>query len=145
MSDPIDILALTLLALTALIAIFLRFRFPEENAAASEEEEVLYRQKQYDPSRMKPPLTGLGDDASFIGGAGYLPAGVQRLLFAQRDEGRGDVEAMALADIMRPGPKEIDDRATVRLIWTISAFVILLGLFFLLLWMLNIHLTAPRL
>ncbi len=135
MSASIDILALTLLAVIALIAIFLQLRFPRETTGPGEEEEFLYQQRRYDPGRMTLPLTGLNEGSSLVAGAGYLPAGLRRLLSALGDE--DEPEATGLAAAMHPGAKEVDDRATLRLSWTISAFVILLGLFFLLLWMLT--------
>ncbi len=135
MSASIDILALTLLAVIALIAIFLRLRFPGETTESGEEEDLLYQQERYDPGRMTLPLTGLDAGALLVTGAGYLPAGLRRLLSAREDE--GDPEATGLAAALHPGAKEVDDKAALRLSWTISAFVILLGLFFLLLWMLT--------
>ncbi len=139
MAPSIDFLALALLALIALIAIFLRLRFVDDEMLESfteREQTLLYRQQQYDPAHSPLPLTGLGEDV--VWGEGYLPAAINRWLLARLDAEAGDDDAAGLDAVLHPGPKIAPDRGGLRLMWTAAAFVILLGLIFLLLWMLTL-------
>ena len=140
MKPSIDFLALALLALTALIAIFLRLRSSDDETGVTtetaEEETLFYRQKALDPLSMKTPVAGLGEGAFWGSGDGYLPADILQLLQPRADEPEDDA-ASGLASALAPSPKTSRDKSTQYLAWTITAFVILLGLIFLLLWMLS--------
>jgi len=136
MSISPDALALTLLALFFLIAIFLSLRFHEEDAAAAHDNETFPDQQRLDPAQMSLPLTGLDEDI-IAGENGYLPAPLTRLLWRKVDEQAEDADAAGLSAALQPGPAVRPANHALRLTWTVTTFVVLLGLVFLLLQMLS--------
>jgi len=136
MKPSIDFLALALLALTALIVIFLRLQSAddEEVVRMVEEEDAFYRQKAIDPASRELPVAGLSEEAFWK--TGYLPADITRLLLPHANQSQDDAPA-GLEAALRPGPKTSADSIARNLSWTATAFVVLLGLIFLLLWMLS--------
>jgi hypothetical protein len=139
MPVSVDILALILFGFIAVITFYLHHSSTPGQADLIEQDaDVFYQQKQLDPLSMEIPLTGLGEELLFSGGNAFLPAEINRLLLSKAEQDGVDVDAMGLAAAMRPGPKGDVDKQSLRLSWTITAFVILLGLIFLLLWMLTL-------
>ncbi len=135
MSPYLDLLALTLLALFALIAIFLHLRFYREDGAAVPGDESFSEQQHFDPAQMRLPLTGL--DGNLFDGDGYVPAPINRLLWRKVDEAPEDADAAGLDAVLQPSPAARPDKPALRLTWTVTTFVVLLGLVFLLLQMLS--------
>ncbi len=114
------------------MAIFLRLRFRDDET--SETMQIFYRQQKFDPASMDMPVTGLREGSFFIEGNGYLPPEINHL-FADAVGGEDDSSGLAAA--LSPRLKPIPDKTALRLVWIVTAFVILLGLTFLLLWMLT--------
>ncbi len=129
-----DYLALALLALTAVIALFLRVRFGAGDDASEQkaaDDDLFFHQQHLDPRSMRLPLTGLGQDALLRSSAGYLPEEMARLL-QEKSSAAGD-ETTDLAAMMRLRPRANTDQVMAYFSWTVTVFVVLLGLFFLLL------------
>lgn len=139
MTPSLDILALTLLAFIALIVIFLRLHFPADEPTTTEgESEIFYRQHESDPAAMALPITGLSEGSLWAASNGYLPASISQLL-QDKDECVGDdADAAGLAAGLHPAPPTSADKTLIRLTWTLTLFVLLLGLTFLLIWLLSL-------
>jgi len=139
MTPSLDILALTLLAFIALIVIFLRLRFPADELATVEgDSDIFYRQHESDPATMALPVTGLSEGALFTAGDGYLPASITQLLLAKDEDAGGDADAAGLAAGLHPVPKTSADKTFIRITWALTLFILLLGLTFLLIWLLSL-------
>ena len=137
MTPSLDFLALALLVLAALIAIVFRFLFHDaDRGEAFVGEDVFDHQRRYDPAGMELPVTGLGEGVFFVEGNGYLPPDINRLLTGPAERALQD-DAAGLESALKPGPAPYANENALHLAWAITAFVILLGLIFLLLWMLT--------
>ncbi|HFQ95237.1 MAG TPA: hypothetical protein ENK30_01570 [Anaerolineae bacterium] len=134
---PLDLLALALIILTAGIALLLRLR-AHESAVLGEDEARFYRQNRTDPTAMRLPLTGLDAAGSVAGEGAYLPVELEMLLEAKAGAEEDTPEAAGLGLALSPGPKQPADSLSLRVQETLAALSILLGLTFLLFWLISI-------
>ncbi len=136
---PLDLLALSLLVLIASIALLLRLRYG--GASLPNEDAFLrHRPQQIDPARLPLPLTGLSDAGGFIPGETYLPAEISLLISAkmpaQSPSSESDIDELVSGLHVTTHTQSVD--LTARLLWTISGILLVLGLIFLLVWILSI-------
>ena len=134
-----DILALILLGFIAFIIFFSHSASASLEAKTEEEEgDAIFHQNQFDPTSMNLPLTGLNEEMFFTTDNAFIPAEIKDLLLSKAEQTEIDGDAMGLAAAMRPGPKADTDKNSLHMRWAITSFVVLLGLIFLLLWMLTL-------
>ncbi len=135
---PIDFLAIALILLSASIALLFRVR---SGAAASLGDEMGFaRLDQMDPSVMKLPLSGLNSTGGMTFEGAFLPAELVMLLEtkAEVETTSEPPETQALSLAMSPSPIPPTNALSLRLQETLAAFTILLGLVFLLFWLIAI-------
>jgi len=136
----IDILSLILLSILVFLVIYFR---PSTSCAddetKTEENDLFFHQKQLDPTNMELPLTGLNEEIFLPGGNAFLPAQINQLLLGAVEQSAPNTEIAGLAAAMQPGPRPCGDERALRLNWALTIFVILLGLIFLLLWILTLQ------
>ncbi len=134
---PLDLLALALLVLIASVALLLRLRYG--GASPSPEEAWLrYRPEALDPAKQSLPLTALSDAGGVIPGDAYLPAELSLLISAKMSDQVPPTEVGKLAFGLQPTTDAQPVDLAARILWTISGMILVLGLLFLLVWILSI-------
>jgi len=140
MSLSIDVLALILLGLITIVIIyFRRFLTANQTTLTTQEDANLFiGQHKLDPVNMELPLTGLTDNTFLASGGAFLPVELNSLLLSRLATPAQETESVRLESIMFDRPAPDVPFGLLRLLWAIYAFVILLGLIFLLIWMLSV-------
>lgn len=135
----LDVFAIALIALMTSAALLIRLR---EGASArpAAREDAVFRPEDSDPGRMSLPLTGLSESGGLAPRGAYLPAEVEALLRAKGAEARDAARATLLAGLGHPPPDharphDAPEAQTGRVIYLGA---ILLGLVFMLFWLISI-------
>jgi hypothetical protein len=91
----------------------------------------------YDPGAATAlPLTGLSDSGHVNADGAYLP--VELVMLFESKESQTETETLGLDAALQPTARAQPDALTLRIQQTLVAVVILLGLLFLLIWLISI-------
>jgi len=143
MSLSADLLALILLLLAGALIFFLQARFGEKKETVAEKKdraEGFFRQEQFDPTRMTLPITGLSRETPITSLGGFLSPVISQPLLNKQGEVDDKEANQELTGLFRAelGTLPPDVKGSMfRLSWISGTAIVLLGLSFILIWLLS--------
>ncbi len=132
----LDLLAIGVLTLMAGVVLLLRLR--GGSAASASTELPPHPLLQADPMHIPLPMTGLGDGGGLAYEGAYVPLELTLLLASKMDAASLPAEARELATAMQPQVPTASQSLPLQAQSIFTALVILLGLAFLLFWLISV-------